>query len=344
MAQLWGSQYSRLELTRHVSDLRQLASAQAFELTDGLERGTRGVRLYNAAGLDLSVLTDRGMGLTHLSWRGVQLAMMTPNGGVHPAYTESSGMGWLRTWPAGFLTVCGLTQVGEPNRDGAEDLGIHGRAASLPAAGVSWGGEWEGDDYQVWVEGTLREFAFFGHHLTLRRRVSMRLGEPRFWIEDVVTNEGFKPAPHMILQHFNLGFPLIDTATRLEIPVESTQPRDEDARLNVNNWERFEAPADGYREQVFYHNLRPDASGEVTLWLRNRAFNHGQGLGVYWKYRKADYPILVQWKNMGAGAYVLGIEPANCHVEGRVKERERGTLQILQPLETRTYRIEVGFE
>ena len=46
---------------------------------------------------------------------------------------------------------------------------------------------------------------------------------------------------------------------------------------------------------------------------------------------------------MGEGAYVVGVEPANCHVSGRSAERERGTLQTLQPLETRRYRIEVGF-
>jgi hypothetical protein len=46
---------------------------------------------------------------------------------------------------------------------------------------------------------------------------------------------------------------------------------------------------------------------------------------------------------MGEGAYVVGVEPANCHVSGRCEERQQGTLQILQPQETRRYRIEVGF-
>jgi hypothetical protein len=344
VAQLWGRSYSKLELLRRIGDIRQLAGAQPFELVDGPERGTRGVRLYNAAGLDFNVITDRGMGLTHLAWRGTQLSMVSPAGAVHPAYAEQPGLGWLRTWPAGFLTVCGLSQVGEPARDGQEDLGQHGRAANLAASQVSWGGDWEDDDFVVWVEGTLRESVVFGLNISLRRRVWMRLGAPRFWIEDTVVNEGLQPAPHMLLQHFNLGFPLLDASTRLEIPAGNTQPRDEFAKPGADRWMQFQEPGEGVSEQVFYHDLEPGPDGKVELRLRNPAFNGGQGLGVTWKYRKADYPILVEWKNMVDGLYVVGVEPANCHVEGRVKERAMGTLQVLQPFETRKYQIELGFE
>ena len=55
-------------------------------------------------------------------------------------------------------------------------------------------------------------------------------------------------------------------------------------------------------------------------------------------------PVLVEWKMMGEGMYVVGVEPANCRVEGRVKERERGTLEMLDPLEKRNYRIGISFE
>jgi hypothetical protein len=42
------------------------------------------------------------------------------------------------------------------------------------------------------------------------------------------------------------------------------------------------------------------------------------------------------------GEYVLGFEPANCLVEGRAKERERGTLQFLEPGETREFLVHIG--
>jgi hypothetical protein len=45
---------------------------------------------------------------------------------------------------------------------------------------------------------------------------------------------------------------------------------------------------------------------------------------------------------MGEGTYVVGMEPGNCLVEGRAKERERGTLQYIQPGEVREFDLELG--
>ena len=114
MAVLWGKNYTRSEILQRVGDIRQIARAEPVELMEGSERGVRAVRLSNAAGIDLVVLTDRGMSISDLSFQGIPLAFMTGLGAVHPAFTEPEGIGWLRTWPGGFLTICGLTQVGSP--------------------------------------------------------------------------------------------------------------------------------------------------------------------------------------------------------------------------------------
>jgi hypothetical protein len=344
MPKIWGEELTRFELARRVGDLRQLAGAEPFELVDGRRQHVRGVRLYNAAGLDLDVITDRGMAITRLTWQGVPLAWVTAGGAAHPAFGEPGGTGWLRTWPAGFLTTCGLTQVGSAAQDGGEELGIHGRVAGLPAEQVSWGGAWLEDEYMIWVEGIIHEAVPFGHHLSLKRKLWMKLNEASLWIEDQVTNEGFAPAPHMYLQHFNLGYPLVGAQTQLDLPAGTCVPRDDAARAGLQDWRRFQEPTAGYQEQVFYHDLQADADGLVRVSLNNPAHNAGKGLRVTWTYPKADYPVLVEWKMMGEGIYVVGVEPANCHVEGRVKERERGTLQMLDPLEKRIYRIGITFE
>ena len=59
-------------------------------------------------------------------------------------------------------------------------------------------------------------------------------------------------------------------------------------------------------------------------------------------YSKDQLKNLVQWKMLGQGAYVLGIEPANCHVEGRAAERARDTLEFLQPGEKRQFHLKMG--
>jgi hypothetical protein len=170
----------------------------------------------------------------------------------------------------------------------------------------------------------------------------MWLAGARFWIDDTVENHSFQTVPHMFLQHFNLGFPLVDATTRLELPAHATEPRDEIARAGLDRCQIFDEPQAGYQEQVFYHTLQAGADGQVEVRLVNPVFHQGQVLGIYWRYALADYPVLVEWKMMGEGTYVVGVEPANCHVSGRASERERGTLQFLQPQEVRHYRIEVG--
>ena len=341
MPTLWGHTYTRAELLRRVADLRQLADIRPFELSDGPERGARCLRMRNAAGLDFTIIADRGMGLYDLQFHGVPLAFVTAAGVVHPSYTEPTGFGWLRTWPGGFLTPCGLTQVGSPVVDGDEELGIHGRVAGLPAQQLRWGAEWHDERYVLWVEGALRETRAMGVNLILKRRVFTALDVPRLWIEDRIENAGDEPAPLMFLQHFNLGFPLVDSATRLILPPHTTEPRDDIARPGVERCAEFGEPIDGYQEQVFYHDLQPTAEGKLEVHLINPSFANSKGLSVTLHYAKADYPVLVQWKMMRAGFYVMGIEPANCHVEGRVRERERGTLQLIAPHETRTFSIEV---
>jgi hypothetical protein len=343
MITLWGKTYTPAELRQRVGDMSQLAAAQPFELTDGPDRGSRGVWLRNAAGLEVAVVAERGMSLTSLTYQGVPLPFVSAVGTVHPAYAEKRGLGWLRTWPVGFLTPCGLTQVGLPCVDGAEELGIHGRVSSLPARNLSYGGQWQDGTYIVWVEGTVRETAVFGENLALTRRVWMRLDEPCLWIDDRVENLGFSAAPHMFLQHINLGFPLVDSTTRLEMSPHTTEPRDEIARPGLAQCCEFSAPVPGYQEQVFYHDLQPDAEGQVRARLVNPAFGGGRGLRMEMRYARADYPVLVEWKMMGEGLYVVGIEPSNCYLGGRVRERERGMLPMLAAGETRHYRLAIDF-
>ena len=343
MPNLWGKVYSRQEMLRRVGDMRQLAYVEPFELVEGSERGTRAVRLYNASGLDLVVMPDRGMSITRLQFQGAPLPFMTSVGAVHPAFGEPTGTGWLRTWPGGFSTPCGLTQVGSPGSDEGEDLGLHGRVAGIPAREVRWGADWNEDHYILWVEGQVMQTAFFGEKISLRRRVWTWLGDTRFWIEDTVENHDFRPVPFMLLQHFNLGFPLVDAGARLELPACQSEPRDEVARAGLETCCQVDHPTAGYREQVFFHQLQAGPDGRVEVRLSNPDFDFGKGLGVYWRYALQDYPNLVEWKMMGEGAYVMGVEPSNCHVSGRASERSRGTLQYLQPFETRRLSMEVGF-
>lgn len=47
------------------------------------------------------------------------------------------------------------------------------------------------------------------------------------------------------------------------------------------------------------------------------------------------------WKMMGVKDYVLGLEPGNCHPDGRHKMVEEGRLKYIEGLEQITYKLKL---
>lgn len=337
MTHLYGREWTRKELLTHVGDITQLGGVRLVTLADGPERGVRAADFRSGEGFNFTVLLDRGMDIGPAEYRGVPLAWISPTGPVAPAFYDPQGIGWLRTFHGGLLTTCGLTQAGVPNVDQGEALGLHGRLSHIPARRVSYGGRWEGDAYVFWVEGQVREVSVFGYDLCLTRRITARLGEPRLIIEDSIENMGYAPAPHMILYHCNFGFPLLGPGSRLVAPSVEVDPRDKVAASGLAEHTSFESPTPGYAEQCFFHRLQADEAGFVTLRLVNPELS----LAFQLRYRQKELPELVEWKQVGQGTYVLGLEPANCRPEGRSAAREQGFLVELAPGEKWDYFLEM---
>ena len=342
MVQLYGRSWTQRELLKHVGSLSQVGGVRQNMLQEGNARGVRTAEFETGTGFAFNVLLDRGMDIAAAKYRGSSLAWEATPGPVHPAYFEKDGLGWLRTFHGGLVATCGMTYAGAPCTDEGQELGLHGRISHTPAANVWTDGMWRDDEYEMWARGRMRETVVFGENITLTRRVWARLGESRLFIRDIVVNEGFQMTPHMMLYHCNFGFPLLAEGTELIAPSKEVTPRDEVAVPGLDAHARYEAPIDGYAEQCFYHDMAAAPDGYVTLVIANRAFNNGQGLGAYIRYRQAELPRFTQWKMVCAGTYVTGLEPANCWVEGRDKDRARGILQFLEPGEEREYLLEIG--
>lgn len=339
MTELFGRTFTKAELLAYVGHISQVGGIRPIELVAGRERGVRGFEVTTGTGLSFTVLADRALDITRASFRGRSLGYLTPSGEAHPAYYEPQGAGWLRTFPGGLLTTCGLTAVGAPGEDAGEACGLHGRISHLPAEELGYWGEWQGDAYWMHITGTMTEAVIFGHALRLTRRISAKLGANTILIEDTVTNMGGAPAPHMLLYHCNLGFPLLSPEATFVTQSRSVTPRDADAAAGLETFRALQSPTVGYREQVFYHDMAADHAGDVRVALVNPALDGGLGLGI--TYRKHTLPQFVQWKMMGHGTYVLGLEPSNCYVGGRAEERAAGRLVVLQPGEERQYRLEL---
>ena len=338
MVSLYGRDLSREELLRRVGHLDQIAGIKPVEAIDGRERGSRMFQVWTGSGLEFTVVAERALDITACRYKGVPLAWHSSVGVTHPAFYEPESLGWLRSFPGGLLATCGLDQFGAPSSDAGEDLGLHGRVSNLPARAVGYRTEWAEEEYRLEITGEVRQTRVFGENLVLQRHISTRLGTSAIRIEDVITNEGFARQPHMVLYHFNLGFPLVSEDTRLNLEADETVPRDADAEAGLGEWHTFHAPTAGYQEQVFRHAPSADGEGKAHVELANPAL----GLGLRWTYDRASLPVLFEWKQMGEGVYVVGIEPGNCSgVEGRAVARQRDDLPHLEPGESRRYAIEV---
>jgi hypothetical protein len=338
---LYGREWTRRELEARLGRIEQIGGLRRVQLAEGSESGVEEIQVRTGAGLSYSILPSRGLDIGLAEFGGVPICWLSQNGEVHPAFFDGRGSGWLRTAAGGLLMTCGLAQVGSPGTDGGEELGLHGRAHHTQARHVCAEGSWEGDEYITVVQGKIEETSIFGWNLRLTRRISSRLGKNQILIRDVVENAGFTPAPHMLLYHFNFGFPLLDEQTEICIPAGSVSPREPELPIEgLGNWQ---PPQAGFRERVYYHeNLSTGADGMASVTVRNPHFplaNRPLKVRLAWEAR--SLPILVQWKMPGEGTHVLGIEPANCHVEGRAAERERGTLVLLAPGQTIEYNLEL---
>ena len=340
MAKLFGKTYSRQQLLRRVGDLSQLGGTRLIELLDGNQRGVRAVDFHTGSGLQFTVLLDRGMDIGPASHCGRPLAWHAMPGCVHPAYHEPEGLGFLRSFHGGLLCTCGLTWCGAPCTDEGEELGLHGRISHIPARQVGTDAAWTGDDYEFWAKGSMREASVFGPNVVLTRTVRARLGESRLFVEDRIVNEGFAPAPFMLLYHINGGFPVVDKGTELLSASVAAAPVDDYAAGIQERYAQFDAPKRGVPEACYRHTLAAGSDGGIVVALVNR--NLGDGFGYYIEYKKSQLPHFTEWKMMDEGTYVVGTEPCTMPLYPRSELREQGKLEFLKPGEERTIELEIG--
>jgi Domain of unknown function (DUF4432) len=317
MVSLWGCPWTRGELLARVGRFDQVAGVQLAEAGDGAERGVRMLRFTTGAGFGFDVLVDRGFDVGRAWLGGRPLAWWSPVGLIGPWLHDSAGIGWFRGFPGGLVSTCGLdhTLLGGtddsavfnyPHRR-TETYGLHGRYTGLPARLAGYGTTWHGDECLLWAEGEVIQAAVFGEQLTLRRRIEADLGGTALRITDTVINTGATGCPHMLLYHCNIGFPVA-------------------------------APRADFVEECYEHDMAAGADGVVSAAVVNRR----AGLGVYQRYQLAAFPHHITWRQLGAGTYVVAMEPSTNRDAGRLDARARGELQHLAPGEERRYTLEIG--
>jgi hypothetical protein len=335
---LFGRSWSAPELLERVGDISQLGGARLVTFAEGPEAGVAAAEVRTGSGLNFTILLGRGMDIGFAEYRGLPLCWRSATGEAHASFYDPSEEGWLRGFSGGLMATCGLTTAGWPSTDQGTPLPLHGRASYLPARNVYADGAWQGDDYVMWVQGRTREAVVYGENVQLTRRVWARLGESRLFVDDEVHNLGHTSVPHMLAYHVNVGFPVLDDGSRLISSAHQVEPMSEESTDAVADYAEYGPPRVSWQAKVLVH--RPVAAADG--WAETAVANSRLGLALYVKQRPEQLPYLWQWKQLGQGTYVTGVEPANCLGRGRADDRARGTLQFLEPGERRTYNVEIG--
>lgn len=336
---LWNQDYTRDDLMRYVGDQTQAFGIRRAVLDDGPGRGMRVLDVDTGGGLEFTVLPDRGMDIAWCRYKGLPMGFVSKTGPKHPALCSYGGNSFLRGFTAGLLTTCGYTHMGATSVDEGTPLGLHGHATTLPAEDLNTESVWKDGGCTLRMTGAMREAAVFAENIRLSREITAQAGGSTIHIVDRVENCGFDRQPLMLLYHVNFGHPLVAPATRFVAESLGMRPRDAEAEKGVDSFADFHAPQHGYAEQVFYHDLTPDADGRVCAGLHNPAL----GVAANLRFYKAELPKMIQWKQLGEGDYTCGLEPATWYPEGRAEARRKGELDYIEPGEVKLFRLDIEF-
>jgi hypothetical protein len=107
----------------------------------------------------------------------------------------------------------------------------------------------------------------------------------------------------------------------------------DDYRRQGVGYRLLPGPQTNFHEQVWQHEMLPDAAGRVPVAVVNDRL----GFGLLVETSKAEFPAQYEWQNFQAGQYAIGIEPSTNHVFGKPFAKQRGELIWLEHGEERTY-------
>ena len=327
-----------------ISNPLQLGGIETSVLDNGMGRGTRIAWINTGTGLRYKLVLDRAMDIADAFYNQHSLAWLSHLGVSAPQPQSHHGIDWIKTFGGGLLVTCGLDHIGGPEQDANGERGLHGSISNMPAEIVSvvQPGTRNGNLHMS-ITGIIKQSQPLGHRFELKRTISAELGKAHIHIHDEVTNCGNTPVPHMLLYHFNLGWPLVDEGSTILWEGKWTA-RETGERNKIfkqgNNFHDCTAPLDehsGGGEEAVFIDVNADSSGTCICGLHNAKL----GLALTLKFQKKQLPWLTNWQHFGKGEYVTGLEPGTHPPIGQAAARASLQLLFLEPGETKQYDVEL---
>lgn len=278
------------------------------------------------------VAADKALDITDFSYKGMNMTFLAKPGleGRNPY--DTNGEEALRSIMGGLFFTCGFENICAPCTVDKKEYPMHGRMRTTPSEHVSTDVISEGDTYKLIISGEMREAELFGENMVLRRKIESVLGENSVTVTDEIENQAFRPEPLMLLYHCNMGYPFLNEKCSIYIPTQKVTAREEFSVEHIEHWCKMETPIDNESEYVFMHDVKSDENLDTIVLVANHECN----IGLTIEFNQKNLPYFMEWKSIASGDYVLGLEPSNASIYGKLHHIEHNSVHYIQPFEKET--------
>lgn len=321
-------------MKKYLGNSLQIRGAERYTLEGGKGNGMRFICVRNGCGLEAWISLDRAGDLSRVTFKGENMGYFSPCGYVAPQYYDNKGIGFLKSFTAGFFTTCGLTNIGNPCTDEGEELPLHGTISNIPSEDAAISETKEGIEISV----TVRDYTFTSQKLALKRKYFFSYTENTIAVNDTVVNEGINDSPYALLYHCNMAYPLLTEKSIVKIPNKGIKPRSDFAAEHIATALTVDKPTTNAKERCYYFDVN-DTNGIASAGIYNEDINKG----VIISYDKSTLPCFTEWQMFDEIKYVLGLEPCTCELEGRDVLRKNNQLEFIEPGEAKNTSLTFKF-
>ncbi len=321
-------------MNKYIGHPTQVSGVEEVTLAKGKGKGMNLLEIRNGKGLFITLSADRCMDISRICFKGDNMGYFAPSGYVAPAYYDDRNIAFLKSFTAGFLTTCGLSNAGSPCVDEFGEGPMHGTISNIPCDNYYY----TEDDEKITVYAHIRDAYLFAMKYSFERKFVIYKDTNKVEMTDVVENIGNAEVPCMLLYHFNMGYPLLSENAKVVIPHNKAVARNEHAQSGFDDKLVMEKPQSDYEEMCFYYDVK-EKDGIASAGIYNPDIKKG----ILMSFDKSTLDKFTEWKMMGETEYVLGLEPANCYPDGRKASAQNGELKLLKPGEKYVTKISLDF-
>ena len=277
-----------------INNICQIAYLRRYTFTSGVESGIKVIEI-NTGKIRILLNESKTLDVMQVFSGNDNMSFVSKNG-----FTARE-IPFLNRFEGGMLYTCGLDVVG------GEPSTLHGTLHNIPATVLQ--AEIINDD--IIVRAEMNFSALFGDHLRLTRTVTTKIGSDSFNVHDNLENLGYFDSEYCLLYHMNVGYPMLDEGTEININIDSIITRTDWAKQRLGDRAVFSAPVDNEPERCYFINTTDGNTSVVNRKL---------GKKLEFSYSKDTLPYFIQWCSGGSGDYALGLEPSTTFLDDHFKK------------------------